>query len=362
LVTWGGNLFYWDGSALTQVTDPDLGYVVDAMWIDGYFMVTDGATVAVTELNDPYSIDPLKYGSSEVDPDPIVAFRKVRGEAYMINTNTIENTQNVGGNGFPFARNSGGMIPKGAAGTRAVCDFLESFAFVGSGRDEALGVYLAGSGTATPLSTTEVERDLAELTPDQQAAIEIEARVEHHEQRLLVHLPTKTLVYSHQASLAGGTPVWHVLASGVMGDEPYCARHFVLAGNQWIGGGVSGEIGRLDEGIETHFGTPAGWRFDTVLLFNEARGAIIKSLELVGLPGLAQFGQAATCFLSTTRDGLDWSQERAISSGAFGERGKRVQWRPKTMFRSWMGLRFRGANTAMVSWARLEAQIEPLGA
>src|SRR5690606_10602327 len=106
----GGDLYYWDGVALTQMTDPDLGFVVTVMWIDGYFMVTDGFTVAVTELNDPFSIDPLKYGSSEVDPDPIVAFRKIRGEAYFVNANTTENQQNVGGNGFPFARNPGGMI------------------------------------------------------------------------------------------------------------------------------------------------------------------------------------------------------------------------------------------------------------
>lgn len=356
----GGNLFYWDGSAITQVTDPDLGVVIDMMWIDGYFMVTDGFTVAVTELNDPYAVDPLKYGSSEVDPDPIEGFRKVRGEAYFLNRNTIENMQNVGGNGFPFARNAGGMIPKGAIGTHAFCDFLESFALVGGGRGEAVSVYVAGGGTATSISTPEVDRELAALTDDEQGAIELEARVEQHEQRLLIHLPTKTLVYSHQATVAGGTPVWHALASGIAADEQYRARHFTLSNGRWIGGGADGEVGYLDESLETHFGDTAGWRFDTLLVFNEGRGAIVQAVELIGLPGLAKFGEPATCFLSMTKDGQTWGQERAISSGAFGERNKRVQWRPKTMFRNWMGLRVRGANTAMVSWARCEATVEPL--
>jgi hypothetical protein len=67
------NLFYWDGSTLTQVTDPDLGEVLDVVWVDGYFMTTDGTSLVVTELTDPTAVNPLKYGSSEIDPDPVVA-------------------------------------------------------------------------------------------------------------------------------------------------------------------------------------------------------------------------------------------------------------------------------------------------
>lgn len=357
-----GNLFYWNGSNVSQVTDPDLGTVIDMIWIDGYFMVTDGDTVAVTELNDPWSVDPLKYGSSDVDPDPIIAFRSVRGEVYFLNRFTIENMQNVGGTGFPFVRNPGGMIPKGCVGTHATCDFLESFAFVGGGRDEELSVYWASGGSATSLSTPQIDRELAALTEAQQAAIELETYIAQHEQRLFVHLPDKTLVYSHQATLANGSPVWHVLASGAAADGPFPARHFVLAENRWVGGATDGQLGYFDNTIETQFGEVAGWRFETVFLFNETRGGIIQALELVGLPGLAPLGLQPTAFLSMTFDGQTWGQERAISTGERGQRLKRVQWRPKVMFRNYAGLRFRGANTAMVSWARLEAQIEPLRA
>ena len=57
-----GNLFYWDGTTLTQVSDVDLGTVVDMIWVDGYFMTTDGQYLIVTELNDPTQVDPIKYG------------------------------------------------------------------------------------------------------------------------------------------------------------------------------------------------------------------------------------------------------------------------------------------------------------
>ena len=45
-----GALYYWDGSALSQVTDVDLGTVVSMVWVDGYFMTTDGEFLIVTDL------------------------------------------------------------------------------------------------------------------------------------------------------------------------------------------------------------------------------------------------------------------------------------------------------------------------
>jgi hypothetical protein len=56
----GGRLYYWDGSTLTQVTDPDLGVVLDVVWVDGYFMTTDGEFLIVTVLTDPMQVNPLK--------------------------------------------------------------------------------------------------------------------------------------------------------------------------------------------------------------------------------------------------------------------------------------------------------------
>lgn len=356
------NLFYWDGDALAQVTDPDLGPVIDAMWISGYFMTTDGTSLVVTDLNDPFAVNPLKYGSSEVDPDGILGLMKVRGEAYALNRFTIENFQNVGGNGFPFAVNLSGMISKGVVGTWAKDYFLESFAFVGSGHNEALSVYLAGSGQAISISTPEIDKELAALSDEQAAGIEVEAVVIDNEQRLYVHLPDKTLVYNHQATLANQGPVWHTLASGVMADQQYPARHFSLIDGRWLCGSADGQVGYLDNAVETHFGAVAGWRFDTAYVYNASKGGIIKALELVGLPGHAPFGVNPTCFMSTTLDGETWGQERAISMGAAGDRRKRVQWRPGRRFANYIGLRFRGANTAMASWARLEADIEGLHA
>ena len=152
----GGRLYYWDG-VLTQVTDPDLGVVLDVVWVDGYFMTTDGEFLIVTELTDPTQVNPLKYGSSEVDPDPVVALLKLRNEVYALNLNTIEVFDNVGGELFPFARIDGAQITKGVVGTFACCVYVDRIAFLGGGRNEAPGVYLGVSAQTQKISTQEID-------------------------------------------------------------------------------------------------------------------------------------------------------------------------------------------------------------
>lgn len=357
-----GNLFYLDDGIVKQVIDPDLGPVIDAMYLDGRFITTDGSYIVLTELSDPYAVDPLKYGSAEVSPDAILGLAHIRGEMFAIGSDTIENFRNVGGAGFPYQRNPGALIPKGAVGTKAFCYFLDTFAFVGSAPNEAPSVYLAGGGQAIPISTPDIDRELAALTDSQLALIEIEARQEEGEQRLIIHLPTKSLMFLQQASKEAGEPIWCQLSAGILNDQAYPLRHLTLTESGWIGGDSAGRLGILDNSIETIFGDERGWRFDTLLVYNQAKGAIITCLELIGLTGRAPFGEVPVAFLSITTDGETWGQERMIETGRFGQREKRCQWRPGRRFRNYCGLRFRGAGNGRQAWARLEADIEGLAA
>lgn len=58
----GSALYLYNGT-LKQVTDPNLGTVCDVIWVDGYFMTSDSNNIVVTELNNPFEVNPLKYGS-----------------------------------------------------------------------------------------------------------------------------------------------------------------------------------------------------------------------------------------------------------------------------------------------------------
>jgi hypothetical protein len=356
----GGRLYYWNG-ALTQVTDPDLGVVLDVVWVDGYFMTTDGEFLIVTELTDPTQVNPLKYGSSEVDPDPVVALLKLRNEIYALNRNTIEVFDNVGGELFPFARIDGAQLQKGVVGTFACCVYIDRIAFLGSGRNEAPGIYVGAAATTQKLSTQEIDNLLLTYTEAQLATVKLEARNDKNHQHLYVHLPDRTVVYDASASEALGDQVWFTLTSTVVGFSQYRARNLVWAYDKWlVGDPQSNAIGYLVQDTGHHWGQQVRWEFGTLIAYNEGNGAIFNRLELVSLTGSVAIGKNPQISTSYSVNGLAWSQDRSVAVGTTGNTAKRLAWFQQGHMRNWRIQRFRGDSDAHISFARLEAQIEAL--
>jgi hypothetical protein len=357
----GGRLYYWNGTTLVQVTDPDLGVVLDVVWVDGYFMTTDGEFLVVTELTDPTQVNPLKYGSSEIDPDPVVALLKLRNEVYALNRNTIEVFDNVGGTLFPFQRIAGAQIQKGVIGTQGCCLFLDRIAFLGSGRNEAPSIYVGASSQTQKISTQEIDNILMDYTEAQLALVKLEARNDKSHQHLYVHLPNQTLVYDAAASEVLQTPVWFVLVSTLTGLAQYRARNMVYAYDKWlVGDPQSSNVGYLVQDTGHHWGQQVYWEFGTLIVYNESNGAIFNELELVSLTGSIALGKNPQISTSYSLDGKSYSQERSISVGTIGNTKKRLAWFQQGHMRNWRIQRFRGDSDAHVSFIRLEAQIEPL--
>ena len=356
-----GNLYYSNGTTLVQNVDPDLGTVVDVVWVDGYFFTTDGEFLVVTELNDPLAVNPLKYASSEADPDPVVALLKVRNEVGVLNRYTIEVFDNVGGVGFPFQRIEGAQIMKGCVGTHACCIYQEAMAFLGSGRNEAPGVYVGVNATAQKVSSREVDEILATFTEAQLATAVLEARNDRGHELLYVHLPDRTLVFDGAASKALGGAVWFVLTSSLQGLAQYRARWFVYAYDGWqVCDTATPAFGRTTQDVSTHWGDRVRWEFSTPIVYNESKGAIFNALELVALPGAPAFGVSPVVSTDYSLDGVTWSIPHTIGVGTLGQRTKRIEWRRQGSMRNWRIQRFRGDSQAHLPVARLEADLEPL--
>lgn len=359
-VSSGGRLYYWNGS-LTQVTDADLGTVLDFCWVDGYFLTTDGSFLIVTELNDPLQVSQLKYGSSEVDPDPIKAVVKLRNEVYAINRHTIEVFDNVGGELFPFQRIEGAQIQKGSVGTHTKCVFFDSVAFIGGGRNEAPSIYIGANAGTVKIASREVDQILLGYSESELSLARLEPRVDKSHNYLFAHLPDRTLVYDAAASQIAGEPVWFVLTSAVDGFSQYKAGNFVWCYNKWLcGDPTSPRVAEVSDSVSTHYGQDVRWEFGTMIVYNEGRGAIFHQLELVCLTGRVAPGSNPSVSTSYSTDGETWSQDRFVRVGGIGDRGRRVVWLQQGNMRNWRIQRFRGTSQAHISVARLEAQIEPL--
>jgi hypothetical protein len=347
-------LYYYDtANGLRQVTDPDLGNVLDMIWVDGYFMTTDGTYVIVTELSDPMSVQPLKYGSAEEDPDPVTGLIKYRDTAYILGRYTIQIFENVGGNGFPFAAvKEQTTVPHGCVSPTAKCLLGDDgFAFAGSGRDEGLNVYISKDGQAVPVGCAELCDAMDALSDP--AVIELENRTDRTEHRLMVHLPDQTWVYLVEASKEAQEPVWYRIAT----NGAYRCRNAVPAyGMNIVGDIETGTIGFLSHTDRLHFGVDPGWSFDCGFLYNQGLGAIVDSVELVGLPGR---GGDGAVFMSMTDDGETFSSEKSVVRKA-AERTKRIAWRPHRRIKNYLGLRFRGFGSALPGIAACEVKARPL--
>lgn len=359
----GSDLYFYNGTTLSKNTDADLGIVNSMLWVDGYFMTTDGEFLVVTELGNPFAVNPLKYGSSEVDPDPIKCLLKVRNEVYALNRHTGEVFDNIGGELFPFQRIEGAQLQRGTLGAHTACVFIESVAFLGSGRNEAPAVWIGANSQTVKISTREVDKIFLDYTEAQLENVVLEARVDKGHQFLYIHLHDQTLVYDASASSVMQERVWFSLTSSITGNSVYRGRNFVWCYDKWLcGDPTSYLIGYLTDSISSHYGDINGWEFGTTIIYNNSVGAMFHQLELVGLTGRIALGTDPTISTSYSVDGESWSQERFIKAGKTGDRLKRLVWFQQGAMRNWRIQRFRGTSDAHISVARLEATLEPLSA
>lgn len=357
----GGRLYYWDGVTLTQVTDPDLGTVIDGCCIGGYNLSTDGTYLIVTDLADRTAVNPLRYGSAESDPDPIRAVHELTNQAYAFGRYSVEVFANVGGTGFPFERIDGAQVARGSIGTHTVCKFADSFAFLGSGRDEPPAVWAMAAGSTSKISTREIDEQLLAYTEEELSACLVESRMSKGHNWLLLHLPSETWVYDAAASQAVGEPIWFSLDSGLLTRSAYRAQGLTWCYDRWIAADpLQARLCTFSDAVSSHYGQAIGWDFGTMVLYNEGSGAIVNDLELVALTGRVALGADPTIWTSYSEDGETWSQERPISAGKQGQRLKRLCWRKQGQMRHYRMQRFRGTSDAHAAFARLEAQFEAL--
>lgn len=357
----GGRLYYWDGSSIVQVTDPDLIISLYITWVDGYFVSIDGEFLIVTDLNDPLSVNILKYGSAEVDPDPVKAVLVNRNELHAVGRYTMEVYTNTGGTNFPFTRINGAHFQKGAIGTHAVCLFADAIAFLGSGRNEAPAIYLAENAQTAKISTREIDQILATYTESDLANTLVEARTHGGLRQLYVHLPDRTFVYDLEATKILENPVWFVLTTAREGFSRYRAQGLVWANDAWwFGDPVGGHYGVLSESESHHLGDWVRWEFGTLITYSEGMGGIFHQMELVSLTGRVEEGKDPTISTSYTRDGRTWSRERHKKIGMRGDTLRRIAWLQNGEIGHWRIQRFKGTSDAHISVARLEALTELL--
>lgn len=360
----GGNVFLFNPqNGIRQIIDKNLGDVIDAEWIAGYFVFTDGVSLIVTELNDPFSIDPLKYGASEFNPDNITALQELDNEMYVLNRITIEVFQVVGTTGFPLQTIAGAQVQRGCVGPRGCCVFMEQVFFVGNGFNEQVSIYVLAKSRSTSIATEEIDLILNQYSEEQLASVICEGRVGRGYSHLWIRLPDRTLVYDYGSSIRLQEPVWFILNSSIDSLGAYRAKNLVWCYNKWlVGDCLSQNIGYLSSDISSQYGDLITWEFGTTIIYNKGLGATFNQLELICLPGRTEFGKDPIISTEYSYDGINWNQPMSIRCGKDGNYNKRIVWFKQGSMRNFRIQKFTGTSDSFVSFAGLEATLEPLNA
>lgn len=260
-----GRLYLWDNATLTQVTDADLGFPIDITWFRSIYVMTDGEFLFHTDIDNEFSISPLKYSSSEFssdkilavatdDQDQVVAFNRYSTEYFYFNANAPAGTSVLAN--IPRASNKIGIV-----GTHCQTLLDGLFFILGGRKEESPSIHILNNGQELTVATREIDQILSKYTESQLSKAYLESRTVDRDKFLIVHLENETLLYNHSIGQKIGPEVaWSYVKTGVENDEPWRAKFGVFdpRNSKWIYGDIKeNKLGYLDDKSAAQYGEQA---------------------------------------------------------------------------------------------------------
>lgn len=310
-----GRMFLFDGTVLSEVTDSDLGNPIDAVWVDGYYFLTDGEFIYHTDITDETSVDPLKFATAEFMPDKSLGVAKTQDNKVVVfGRYTLEYFVNVATANFAFQRVETRAQKIGIVATHAKCEAGGNFYITGGRKEEGLGVHVVSVGSSQKISTREIDKILSAYEETELSDMRMESCMFDDVWFVMIHLPNETLLFNISiASSFGKEYAWTILKTDTIGDLPYIGINGVFESRKgkWVYGSKTGSgIGFLDNSTPNHFGNQVEWILYSPIVSLERFS--INELKLDIIPGFTS-SEDATVAISLTYDsgvtyGSEWFQ------------------------------------------------------
>jgi hypothetical protein len=352
-----GKFFLYDPiDGFREVTDPDLGSPIDGVWIDGYYFMTDGEYLFHTDINDEESIDALKFATAEFMPDPSIGVAKTQDNKVLVfGRYSLEYFINDATEDFAFRRIDSRAQKIGIVATHAKCESKSNYYITGSRKNEALGVYSIGVGSAQKVSNREIDKILAKYKEYELADIRMESREENNITFVLVHLPNEVLCFNEKLATELGLEVsWSLLKYDVQGNIPYRSINGIFdpRRSEWIYGDKrTNVLGKLNNSRSTQYGDMVEWILYTPLVRLETFS--INSFEIATIPGQTPYSedqQDVTVAISLTYNGVTYGSEYWNLYGTPYNYNTRFLVRRLGYVNEWVGFKLRGASTLRVAF------------
>lgn len=353
----GSAYLYSPNSGFSQITDSDIGSPIDVVWTSpGFYFFTDGEYLYHTDLADESSINPLSFATAEFMPDKSLGLSLNSENKIMVwGRDSLEFfVYNAQSSGFAFQRLETRAQKIGIVATHAKVEVGTKFYITGGRKDDAVGVYVVGPGSAQKVSSREIDKVLKQYSEPDLADMRMEGRTEDDVVFVLVHLPNEVLCFNESiASKFGIEAAWTILKSDVQGNTPYRAINGVNDARSalWVYGDKQDEtIGYLDNNSATHYGDIAEWILYTPLIKLETMS--IDQIDIETIAGHTTTDDA-TVFFSMSYNGLTHGKEYICDYGGPNEYDQRFFKRALGYVPDWVSLKFRGATRSRMNFCNL---------
>jgi len=349
-----GKMFLYDPvNGFREVTDPDLGNVIDGDWINGYYFLTDGENIYHTDITNEEAIDPLKFATAEFSPDPTIGISITQDNKVIVwGRYTKEDFVNVPTTNFAFKRIESRAMKIGIVSTHAKVEEQNEFYIVGGFKNDAISVYAISLGTIKKIATREVDKLISKYTESELSDIRVESRMEDDVTFIIVHLPYTTLCYNLSVANSFGKSVaWSILKTDVLGDNVYRAINGLFDPNssKWVyGDKIDSRIGYLNNKSCTHYGE----KVESIMYtpFVNLESFSIDELEIQTIPGQHLINDANVAF-SVTYDGQAYSMENWNIYSEVNDYNERFILRQLGYINNWIGFKFRMVSTARMAFS-----------
>lgn len=362
-------LYQYDGSVKVFSNWPTTGAPTDVTFDWGevgdvthlrqrYVFAQKGTdTFWVSSLEDESHPDKVApFYRAESMPDGILAMREWRDYVLCFGSSTIEFFGLTGNAQQILQAQPSYMVRIGIAGQFALCDYLDTFAFVSSPSRGQPSVYMMASsgGSYQEIANYQINQILSEYSTAELAETVCERIYIKSHKFLIIHLKRHTLIYDALASQSLGIQAWSILKTG-LNDDVYRAIDFMNEGDVIsCGDKIDGILGKQTDSLSSQYGVDQELILYTPMI--RVENAIISDFEIDANTGADTV--VSHVFVSTTEDGINYGMEKLVNYDAPWKWLSRTLWRRVGRIRTQIGFKIRMVGATPATMANCQVRLD----
>lgn len=323
LIVCAGAVYEWDGSVLTQASDPDLETPNSVAVLNSQAIYDgDGGRFGVSDVGDPLAVNGLNYATAESDADALVRVFTFGQNLYLFGEKTTEQWWNSGEGNPPFDRIEGGIFQVGLAALHSIAATKQVMYFLGNDRNVYRMVSSGFENSFTPQPILRIFQKYETVSDAIGMIIPYQGK-----NMYILKFPTENKTWCYIEGVD-----WIELSSrindflGVPGR--WNGNSYAYVFSKHLVADEAGNILELDDETYTDNGDVIHRMRVMSPLHGGLLGAPGKRVELKNIRMTAEIGQEdGVIMLSVSEDGgKTWSPEVWATLGVTGDYLKELRW------------------------------------